>query len=809
MAITFKIAARTLRHLGAELITSEEMALNELMKNSFDAGSPRVKIEINYPVNLLILEKNLRDFSENRISKSDLLANLQENSKNYHEDNKSFESFLEYLSPLLDSIDLSNFTNILSKLKNKYYIKVSDTGHGMSKQDLENVFMTIGIDSKLNIEKNEDRILLGEKGIGRLSMMKLGDSATVKSKKITDTKGHQIIFNWLLFENPSLYLDEIEVISEETDLEIIKGTQIFISDLNSDWTLLKTKKFVKEYIQRLKSPFNHDPKDFPIDILQNGKRIPIELIPTWLTNAANFEANYKFIPTLQDNEFSLNGFIKWSEASLSDDQRSWTLKEVIHKLDVSKQERDQKSNADNNRTDSQIEKIVPKNENYKKIKFELEKLGPIKIKVFWFNRNDFKKTIGYKPNWKKELDYWVGGFGIYRDGFRIGFTGGLNDDWLAMDSKSLKSTGYTFNRYQTVGVIEISKLTNPYLKDSANRQTLIENAEFTLLKNLMTDIIIDDIKFRINENKTLQDKIDRSVLLESIDNADFSYINATKSLNDIKRTLPADKKPILDSIEFAMKNQHELISTLRAEIEDIVEKNTDILELAGLGQMVDFIGHELSRITKNTSNLLNDLKYTHSNNNDQQISHIIDELQKQIEATKKRIASIDVHSPANRQRPENYNIVNQISTIIDLYESKFKRHHIKVYFTVDDSEPKGPIIVKMVRGLIAQIIENLLTNSVHWLGQGIKVGERERRIEIDIDSKAKSISIRDNGPGIAPEHINEVFKAYFTNRPNGKGLGLYIASEVAAHQKSKLYLLNDLESDNRLRTFILELPSEK
>ncbi|CAM4160653.1 sensor histidine kinase [Acinetobacter pragensis] len=807
MAITFKIAARALRHLGAELITSEEMALNELMKNSFDAGSPRVKIEINYPVNLLILEKNLSDFSKKIITKSNVLANLLENSKNYYENSNSFELFSDYLSPLLDNINSTNIDDILCDLKKKYYIKITDTGHGMSKEDLENVFMTIGINSKLNVEKNEDRILLGEKGIGRLSMMKLGNFATVKSKKITDTKGHQIIFDWLLFENPNLYLDEIGVTSEETNLEIEKGTQIFISDLNSDWSLLKTKKFVKEYIQRLKSPFNHNPKDFPIDIYQNGNRIPIEVIPHWLTNAANFEANYTFTPTIEDHDFSLKGLIKWSEASLSDDQRSWTLSEIIHKLDTSKQERDQKSN-DYIEIINKKEQIIPKSENYKKIKNELEKLGPITIKVFWFNRNDFKKTIGYKPNWKKELDFWVGGFAIYRDGFRIGFTGGLNDDWLAMDRKALKSTGYTFNRYQTIGIIEISKLTNPYLKDSANRQTLIENTEFFLLKDLMTDIVIDDIKFRINNNKTLQEKIDRSILIENIDNADISYINATKSLNDIKQNLPADKKAVLDNVEFAMKNQHELISTLRAEIDDIIEKNTDILELAGLGQMVDFIGHELSRITKNTSNLLNDLKFTHSNNNDYQIGHIIDELQKQIDATKKRIASIDVHSPANRQRPENYNIVNQISTILELYESKFKRHHINVYFTVDDSEPKSPIMVKMVRGLIAQIIENLLTNSVHWLDQGIKLGDKERKIEIDVDSKAKTISIRDNGPGIAPEHIHEVFKAYFTNRPNGKGLGLYIASEVAAHQKSKLYLLNDLESDNRLRTFILELPFE-
>ena len=42
---------------------------------------------------------------------------------------------------------------------------------------------------------------------------------------------------------------------------------------------------------------------------------------------------------------------------------------------------------------------------------------------------------------KKELNIWCGGFSIYRDGFRIGQTGGMDDDWLEWDNKSLKAQG--------------------------------------------------------------------------------------------------------------------------------------------------------------------------------------------------------------------------------------------------------------------------------------------------------------------------------------------------------------------------------
>lgn len=782
MAITFKIAARTLRHLGAELITSEEMALNELMKNSFDAGSPRVKIEINYPVDFNFLEKNIRKYIANDKSKQELLYEVSDNSKLYYHETKPCSDFLERLETFLDKINSSNIEEALEKIKRLYYIKITDTGHGMTKNDLENVFLTIGVNSKLNIESKGDRILLGEKGIGRLSMMRLGNIATVKSKTINEKKAYQIEFNWSLFDKSNLFLDEIELFTHEAEIEFEQGTEIYITELTNNWTLEKTERFVREYIQRLKNPFNHNPKDFPIDIYQNNKRIPISSIPQYLTDAANFEAEYTFAPSTHDSDFSLRGSIKWQEASQSKESRSWTLEDIILRLDETKEKT-----------------------QYQVIKSALNKLGPLTIQAYWFNRSDLKKTIGYQPNWKKELDYWVGGFGIYRDGFRIGYTGGLNDDWLEMDRSALKSSGFTFNRYQTLGVIEISKITNPLLKDSANRQTLIENDEFILLKKIMNLLVMNDIKFRINEHKSLQDKINKSDLLEKVDNADDSYKNASSALVNIKKNLSKENQNTLSEIELIMKNQNELINSLKAEIDQVMEKNTDILELAGLGQMIDFIGHELKRVTINTSSLLDKLKYS---NNEDQINAIVLELQKQIKATQKRIDSIDVLSPATRQRKETYNIVNQFKTIIELYDSKFRRHNVDIRFTVDEMPPKEAVNVKMVRGLVAQIIENLLTNSVYWLDQGIKAGDSKKIIEIDIDSKSKTIFVRDNGPGIAPEHRHEIFKAYFTNRAKGKGLGLYIASEIAAYHKAQLYLLNETESDNRLRTFVLELPSE-
>jgi signal transduction histidine kinase len=41
------------------------------------------------------------------------------------------------------------------------------------------------------------------------------------------------------------------------------------------------------------------------------------------------------------------------------------------------------------------------------------------------------------------------------------------------------------------------------------------------------------------------------------------------------------------------------------------------------------------------------------------------------------------------------------------------------------------------------------------------------------------LTVRDFGPGVAPEMMDKVFEPYFTTRPDGTGLGLALARQTA------------------------------
>ncbi|MGL5985621.1 MAG: ATP-binding protein, partial [Burkholderiales bacterium] len=60
------------------------------------------------------------------------------------------------------------------------------------------------------------------------------------------------------------------------------------------------------------------------------------------------------------------------------------------------------------------------------------------------------------------------------------------------------------------------------------------------------------------------------------------------------------------------------------------------------------------------------------------------------------------------------------------------------------------------------------------------------------------LEISDDGPGVKPEHRDQLFEPFFTtDDSNGSGLGLYIAREICAANRATL----DYVDNNGLTTF--------
>ena len=784
MASSFRVAARALRQMGAELITSDDVALNELIKNAFDARSPRVEVLLDTPADagalLLLQERLIAD--PPKINRSDAKKAFQValspelSSRERAKLLAEFEESVEIGKPKKVADFLERF------LSTRFQILVRDSGGGMSAEDLEDRFLVIGTAGKLlakRAAKATDPVTLGEKGIGRLSMMRLGKTAVVKSKTTNSRRWNKVLFHWDEFDDPQKFLDQITVQVEagESDEKEVSGTQIEITKLNSIWTAEKISGFIQRYLRRLQDPFAKGRKRYPVDVLLNGKRQPIASLPDWLDQCALFRAHVVFDPSGADSEGSVMRRTLYWRGSEAADIRGWKSEELSERLSVP----------------SSL----------------FDSLGPFEATCMWFNRQSLNAQAvdRSRTDVVNELNVWCGGFAIYRDGFRVGQTGGMDDDWLEWDSRALRTQGYALNRYQTVGSVAISSERNPRLIDASNRERLVSCPEQELLKSLLGVEIVADLRGVISATQEAQAKlaIAEESTQESLRRSEDSLARTLKAFNQIARSVPSEHKEKVSQVREAIGDQIEYVKTIKRALDLAQETRVELLELANIGLVVEIVVHELTRLTERTGELLAELQ---ENKRGLDVVDVIDNLRRQIVATNKRIRTVDAMSPAGRNRKETYDAVAQIKTILDSFKPRMNRHGVVAEFTVDGGDANKELRIRMVRGLIAQALENLIVNSLHWVKQGLREGDAVPMIQIDVDTKAKVVFVSDNGPGVDPRYAKAIFKPYYSTRKKGKGLGLYIASELAEYHDGKLYLDETPDEDGRLRTFVLELPKE-
>jgi len=407
--VKFSVAARTLIHLGAELITSDEVALNELIKNAFDAESERVKISFHIPVPQTVVEKAIaaikaaESTDEINAAINAFRADIEKTTNSLPEGSEK-----DILFSKLATIEAETSKDILlDQLEQINYLTVEDSGSGMSEEVLKEVFLRIGTDSRLNSHSSQklERRILGNKGIGRLAMMRLGNRATATSWTAPGN-AHAIDFDWRVFDDASKQIDDIalQVRAVPQPLPYRSGTVITISALKTPWTEpLVEDKVVGQFVRRLQNPFA--PKDspsFPIDIHVNGgRRIPIAPMKKVLAKHAQADFELRFDPNGGKDAADSSAVLMtelidhWRGGEPDVTQRS--AREVELKI-----------NADID---------------------ELKDVGSFTARIRWFNREQLRKETTLDGTWKeaqKEIDLWSGGIAIYRDGFRIGFTRTIN-----------------------------------------------------------------------------------------------------------------------------------------------------------------------------------------------------------------------------------------------------------------------------------------------------------------------------------------------------------------------------------------------
>jgi signal transduction histidine kinase len=139
--------------------------------------------------------------------------------------------------------------------------------------------------------------------------------------------------------------------------------------------------------------------------------------------------------------------------------------------------------------------------------------------------------------------------------------------------------------------------------------------------------------------------------------------------------------------------------------------------------------------------------------------------------------------------------------IIDASQHIGKKNIKFSYMPADDSQQV--IIIKADRTRIAQVLMNLLDNSINSSQEGII----SVTTAIDPDAKSITVSVKDAGSGINPDIISRLFSKFATASEKGTGLGLYISKKIIEAHGGKIWAENNKDGKGATFSFTLPLTS--
>ncbi|MGO4392832.1 sensor histidine kinase [Variovorax sp. M-6] len=191
------------------------------------------------------------------------------------------------------------------------------------------------------------------------------------------------------------------------------------------------------------------------------------------------------------------------------------------------------------------------------------------------------------------------------------------------------------------------------------------------------------------------------------------------------------------------------------------------------------------------------------------IEHLLDDLPSLIEGTLegaqrtaaivnglKRFSAMD---PEERKRVD----LNEVAERAILWVSKGSSRPLQV-----DWQPISPCVVEGSLGQLQQVVMNLIQNAVDAASTAQPPRPPHLRIQARTGSRGNVLTVRDNGPGIAPELLSRIFDPFFTTKPVGKGtgLGLSISYGIIEQHGGTLSVRNHPEGGAE---FTIELPAAK
>jgi signal transduction histidine kinase len=716
--VAFRPHARLLTMLGEQLIKSDQIALVELVKNSYDADATHVWVDFV-------------GFGSN------------------------FETTAESSIAILDD------------------------GTGMSFETVRDDWMSPATPVKLNRKRSNaitkaGRTLQGEKGIGRFAAFKLGshvelttreDQASQESVLEVDISALDEEAEWIKAVNGALtapkpnegssrdlYLDQFRAIVLQRqpttftgDWKPPRGTRLKVSKLRARWSYDKVTRAFAD-LARLQpvmwggalsgsTSSNLAPDEvagFQVIFLKDGKDLRLvegqdEHFQSVLERAVLRVREGRVDIESRTVTFDLNG--RPTRLSLDGPE---------------------------------IRGLRPFRERFLRVEpdaepaFECGSFG-FEFFVFDFSRlapSEHQLDDGDKKLLREHRIY------LYRDGVRVYPYGDPDDDWLQIDVlRGTQSARSMFSNDQTVGFVAITQAENPRLQDKTNREGLLDLGPSTgdfiaLIQSVLAYLRSKPYEQYSAANRRAHEH--RRPPREAVD----ENIQRLKGID-----LPGDATKAIEGLEAAVAAEREVAQLQIARTQD----------LAGVGLSVETASHDLIAAGSESLRLAR-LIITELKRLGHAGEHVFDlttSLVQRLEFVDSRFQDVQGLFVSTRQKRGAVDVLQQARKVRSMYAAL----HAARGITFEIAE-NARLRAETTESAVLQALINLVDNATYWL---LATKQESPRVIRAFVTAPDTFVISDSGPGIHAADEPFIFEPFYSGKGDaGKGLGLYIARQVGA-----------------------------
>ena len=683
--IPFRMHPRVFAALGADLVTNDVVAVIELVKNSYDAFASTVHLRF---------------------------------------DNDPKEGF---------------------------YLEIEDDGHGMTRKIIEDVWCVVATPYKAQNpfarQGTKQRRVAGEKGLGRLSVARLGQRLSMLTKA-PDEDCWEVTVNWFSMSQGENVSDSfVECRRYPGKPPFSSGTRLRIYGLSGSWDTSRISD-LEENLARLISPFS-DVGDFRIFLSRSDQdRTKTEQVEI---ASPEFLSKPKYsVWGHVDKNGNVQGVYRYApiEGGGSRDQKVYYPWERIY---------EQIQDPTRFPYDPATAHCGP---------FDFE------IRAWDIAQNDtseIARRFDFKKNMIRKAIRVHKGISVYRDGVLVLPKSDNARDWLGLDLRRISRVGTRLSTSQIVGYVSISAEENSKVKDTSDRERLAQCLEVGEFEEILKAIV---------------------TLLETERDTDRVKPSSERPLEDLFGRLSSED--VLEKITALSKqgaDTSEIVSVTEDYIDSVASTSKTLQKhfvyysrLATVGTIANMLVHEIRNRTIAFGSLLDFVKRRFTPFKDTDFENEFKRADKAVDALEHLSDTFSPLGSRTFSRGKRKSILEeQIRECLELHKDNIRSKGIRCHV------PNSTTEVAVDPGELDAIILNLLTNAVYWMSD---VPRTDRKLTFLVtpahDTGRVQVGVRDTGLGIEKENMEKIFWPGVTSKPGGIGMGLTVASELVAAYKGQM-----------------------